>query len=94
MRLRDVFSPEEAQQLARAVRGKTAEGAWPVETRVEKGRSAATERHQPGALGTVRGSLGPISNGSPRVYAYLVEWDDLPGTVAFVHDRDGALVRV
>jgi hypothetical protein len=85
----------DSETLLEYVLGQTAPGAWPVGTLVRKGPARDGDLHAEGALATVRGSVGPIAHeGNPRVYAYLLEFADVPEAYVLVHDGDGRLVRV
>jgi len=72
--------PDDWHPMIRFIIGKQAIGAWPNGARVRKLTADPGDGHEPGALGTVRGSIGPVeAPGYPMAFVYLLEWDDLPG---------------
>jgi hypothetical protein len=78
--------------LMRYVLGAEALGALPNGTRFRKGKTNPGDIHPEGARGTICGSCGPFAHeGSPRVFAYLVAFDDTPSAYVFIHGGDGRI---
>jgi hypothetical protein len=55
-----------------------ADGAIKNGATVEKTGTANGDAHRDGALGTVIGSMGPLSESYPARFVYCVEWMDTP----------------
>jgi len=79
--------------VLRHLLGRQAEGALPNGTRIRKGPSEPGDIHKAGALGTVRGSFGPMEHeGLARVFCYICEFDDVPDAYVFIHDAGGGRI--
>ena len=75
-------------QMVLEIIGKQAKGAWPNGARVRKLLTVEGEGHEPGAMATVRGSVGPVQpEGHPASMLYVVEWDDMPGVPVLCTER-------
>jgi hypothetical protein len=69
----------EMQDLLRTFIGKTAPGAIPCGTKIEKINSGEGDGHDDGDTGTVAGSAEGIG------FGYWILWDDLPnGPFVFI----------
>lgn len=60
----------------KAIAHMQARDALPAGTRIMKQASEPNDSHENGAGGTVRGSVHDRD-----VFAYFIEWDDMPGIV-------------
>lgn len=74
--------------------GRVAPGAIPNGTLVEKINSKSEDTHRDGSVGRILGSVGPLDPAQvhqpdlpavePAAYAYMIEWNDIPGIPVFI----------